>query len=504
MSKFSIQNFSHNRKLLYSVKLYNITGQSMIDLNPDGIHTLMIEDDIFSMYHSGYIIIKNNEDAIFRATEVAKPGDKTQTIKPFSLASNTRDLLVVEIANDVNNEAVPKMPKSHPAKLDFVFCIVETEDLHIGKDKYKKFTFIENENQYLNEYVPMFSTAHGGYGGLVDKIVSNNPLTTKHITKRSNADRSLYTGEAIIKCIMDTLKYYGQSAEVGYVDKGASKIFFSSPSDMNAAKVIQYIKEYHVSKDDDGNHSPCIFWKDRTAKTYNIKPICKFFEDARKPGFFSDSYGPTNIEHLTIAGPSGGATSKGIPPSPKTPSKKSTFTFNVFSVIDKYTFTVPNGMDVNQLYNDRVVYTYDHKKGQFGIHTKDGKIKKSAKDAQTLYHSKMKGKSGGGKSVLNTLPGQQQYINTWSFASGVGTKAFGENKNLMIELFLGPTMQFSLIGVPSRRTGRFVGIDREVQTKDNPFDNMILGQHFIVNVKHVFSGHEYTNEITTVKPYKYS
>ena len=47
-------------------------------------------------------------------------------------------------------------------------------------------------------------------------------------------------------------------------------------------------------------------------------------------------------------------------------------------------------------------------------------------------------------------------------------------------------------------------IDRRDKYFENDYDNKVLGQYFIVNVKHRFSEETYTNEILGVKPYRFA
>lgn len=53
-------------------------------------------------------------------------------------------------------------------------------------------------------------------------------------------------------------------------------------------------------------------------------------------------------------------------------------------------------------------------------------------------------------------------------------------------------------------SGRFFSLDRTDNYFDNEFDQKILGQYFVVNVKHVITNETYKTEMLGVKPYRFT
>lgn len=485
----NIKNINGNQRFDFNVALYNAIEKTGFSFTPDAIIRLEIEDNLFEMFHRGYIIFDNTEDAIQRATIKFDSLGNIKDNSPYIFENNTRDLLIVKINPLLDNDTIPKdIDKDSLFKLDFVFSIYDTEDLIVNGKKCKKLYFNELEERYLQEHVPYFTTS--------DYIINK----LKNISKLSNADRAINTGDAIKNVITKSLKTYGLTPAFDTFDSGMDKIFYSSPGTDSAIDVISYIKNRHLSSLDNNQGSLSIIFKDRNTKKYNLLPLTKLFDGAYKNGII-DSYGTTNIEHFILPGP--GETVKGIPPTSRTPDKKTTIYLNELSIIKNYNYTFASGVDINQLLLDRVVYNYNHGQGEFKIGLKDGEVQNVMAKLKTLYISKMKGNiKSGASSILNNMYGIQNHINTYSIEQNPN-KIYGQNKNLFVALFLGDSLTFSCIGMTHRRAGRFIGVSKETIVKPNPFDDKVLGQHFVTNTKHIFEGNNYSNEIITIKPYKF-
>jgi len=68
---------------------------------------------------------------------------------------------------------------------------------------------------------------------------------------------------------------------------------------------------------------------------------------------------------------------------------------------------------------------------------------------------------------------------------------------------LNNALTFRVKGATYREAGRFISIDRNNSLPDAVFDNKMLGIYLIVNVKHIFNGGDYFNDILCVKTYNF-
>jgi len=80
----------------------------------------------------------------------------------------------------------------------------------------------------------------------------------------------------------------------------------------------------------------------------------------------------------------------------------------------------------------------------------------------------------------------------------------GRNKFLKLSIFLNQAVSFKVPGSTHRQTNRFIGITRNTSLPISEFDQKMLGTYYITEVKHVFAGGEYTNEIKAIKTYNHA
>jgi hypothetical protein len=66
-------------------------------------------------------------------------------------------------------------------------------------------------------------------------------------------------------------------------------------------------------------------------------------------------------------------------------------------------------------------------------------------------------------------------------------------------IFLNQAIYFSAPGLTLRSPGKFLFIDRDSSSSNNPFDDRFLGQWMITNVVHFFTPNKYTTDVVATK-----
>lgn len=482
-----IQKFNGSMEFDFSVTLLNTKTSATFCFIPEHIEQLDIIDDLFSPYHSGMLMVENTNDFIHR-TELK---DKVLPGGFFEFASDFSDLLLIRM--------VPVMSKGkvedEPVYLfDFTFSITNVEDVIIENKKFKKIHFTDRDQVLLTQTMASFSTA-------------DYALTLKPKSKLTNQDRAMLTGLAIKELIRATLtkSFVLFKADELNWNRGSSSIFYSSTNEMRASHCLEALMSYHYASGDTFG-GLTILKKERHNGFYTFKSLQEYFDGAYKPGLTGDSYGDLNNEHFTIVADAP-KDPRSIPPASKTPlDKTSTLNQGSISMISDFVFNTPDATDIGGMLNPRVVHSFSHAAGEWHISSFDSIPELIEEKIGVMYTSKMKGNPfTGARPAVSLATTLNQYHNTFAFAHDRDDKKpFGQNKNIFISMFLSNTMTFSVQGYTNRRSGRFIGIDRAGTYLDNKFDNMLLGQHFVVQVVHTIKRRNYTNTITAIKPYKYS
>ena len=195
-----------------------------------------IEDNIFNPFHSGYLLL-NNDQGILEKSAV-----------PYVFLGNGRDIVSIEILplitgntdRDYNNDR-----NKENLGLSFQFVVVEAEDILYNNVICKKIKFVEYAQYMLSENIcNIFGLQKAG-------VVVPNYLGT-------NTGNSTSTGEAIKKI----LKAVYETDDYIYVDdKGKSIFEYDGDSTINISPygvvsymdVLNYVMTYHSYK-----NSPCV------------------------------------------------------------------------------------------------------------------------------------------------------------------------------------------------------------------------------------------------------
>ncbi|MEO6584423.1 MAG: hypothetical protein ABIO05_08870, partial [Ferruginibacter sp.] len=160
IAKFNNQRFYYD---IYFQDCQTLSAEDMktvegrfknaVKISPVSVHKLVIEDDIMSWFHKGYLIFQNN----FAALE----GADTEDGKLPIVRNDGRDLLMVRIEplGDGGQPDDPKF-KREDWSLEFEFVIYDIEDMpHSNPSiKFKKLYFWDLRYQLLSEMKIEFST----------------------------------------------------------------------------------------------------------------------------------------------------------------------------------------------------------------------------------------------------------------------------------------------------------------------------------------------------------
>ena len=82
------------------------------------------------------------------------------------------------------------------------------------------------------------------------------------------------------------------------------------------------------------------------------------------------------------------------------------------------------------------------------------------------------------------------------------------NQKMSSLLYMNNVYQFKLMGKTHRKSLSFVDVVKSAENKNGKYeatkwDMNNLGRHLITKVKHIFTFDRYTNEIETIKPYRF-
>lgn len=514
IKQFNLQNYFIEVKLFHRNEKNDIIDEKI--LNPQAIFQLVIEDNLHFWPTKGFFVYDNTNEILERKMVSNKTleGDTElnniiKTNKPFVFRNDGRDFLNITIYpilddnQQANNDL--KITKLPPDiwNIKHECVIYDKEDINVSNitQKMKKFYFWDKSYQQMLDKKIQWSTATSLQNQTYkERGVRYNPIIA------TDDEREMLIGDAI-KDILKTngFEIHVDKNGVESFDKGSVKIFYSTHQDMNIWENIEYLLNQHMSQKTT-NTEPidqtdiCIFYQDRQSGKFVLEPLYKFFE---KAGNSSDMPREYQLEHLFFddIGDPGITTYK----SPIMNDISSTKDIKI-NKIRKYQFVDMSSADNTHMIATIPVYSYDFKNKTFSINLNDSNVNIIEDKLSKLYiENKVLSKNGSHPLVtLNQNKIKNNTINpVYSIRSdkaSITRKGLG--KLLYSSVFLNQCIVFDLDGATFRRSGRFVGIDRQ-NFSDNTLDYKLCGQWFVTNVKHVFYGGQYHNEITAIKIHSY-
>jgi hypothetical protein len=530
--------------------LYTADGKAH-QINPSAIKALVIEDTLTNFYQTGHIIIDNSFDVIER------PYSDTEQISPFLFMGDSRDSISIEIMPLNNADGTGTIDDNAKKRLliNLQASIYDAEEIttDVPDVKYRKLYFWDKYYEYLREKNVYWSTADvvdtevnpgttpvqtGAVNPLTLPSINPLPLVAmptatgfnanylKKVSNFNNDSRGISTGKAIKKFLAAALpendKYpaffpgtnYGSDwkdtttdsniiSDDQFWDEGSTNIFFSTPAKYKAIDCIKYLLSRHVSSIDSG-YDQAILRIDRVSRCFTLTPLSQLFQQAYD--YSKDAAGILYCETIKLGALVQGDSSTGeIGYAPK----NNALELVQSGTVKNFALEPAIGRITQTGINTKIIHSYDYADKSFQIDNVNNNIKSTVSLFYRNYVDTVK--SG---SYVSIVPGQYRVSNknvehkfsVIENTPGTNTSnpqrlSQGRNTALFDALFANNQASFTVPGITLRQSGMFVGIDRVGASMLSTFDQKFLGIYLMTEVKHMFEGNTYTNEIKCIKTY---
>ena len=464
-------------------------------INKSAITRLIIEEDFRQWWTKGFLIFDNKHNAFERP----KNDDIAEEFS-YKFRNDGKDLIIFRMRPVITNQPQDVLPEDI-WNIEYVFSIYDIQDITDGKNadtKFKKLFFWEYDHQILARSNVSWSTSQ------VYPAVNNSP------SQATDEDRLVLSGDAIKSFLTEALPHKAQEFDNNW-DRGSSKIQYTVPADIKGNEILSYLIKKHTGEI---NSDPCFLNRSRFAKKWILQSLSKIFSKA------VDGTGPGEyqIEHFfidSIAEMEGSFQEDGTNitknPAPyKTPSlpkNKVSFDRNIqlrdYSIIKSYEFVDMASLDNMLAITNTPTYSNDLKNKQFNLDFVDNDVVNIKNFFKTTYTDKLKhaGCDPDPLFTLNKLKNDAVEVENVYSLGRTSVERLADSRNEIIKsaLLLNQCIIFRVKGMTFRAPCRFIGIDREIGATQNEFDNKLLGQWFVINVKHILVDEAYVNEITAVK-----
>jgi len=477
---------------IFSVSIATFDGRLKV-LNPQSIKKLVIEDDLTTPFHKGFVVLDNSFDNL----EQTKLEESNQQNRGFILKGDSRDVLKIQImpkltegADTIDEESLKYF------LLDFEFIIYHEED-SAGKnisDKTKTLHFWDIHYEILKEKDSYFSTAN---------INSDNsePQTQGQVYDLSNSQRSLKTGIAIKELLRQSLNQE-ENLNITFSDdfnEGATSIFFSAPAKYKAIDSLNYLVSLQVS--DGAAYEPSILRLERYPKEFSLISLSDYFVNAvRKTG---DGMAPGRyyLEDYRLAGYADGQTQSNYAVLNNYSPKFAPY-FRTLGNIISYSFdNMPGDHSQDEIIPTAVHY-YSYTDKMFEIDYEQNSSKETFKRIIAYFCTPFN------SNYANIIPGEFRDKNKnikhifYPLESTPEQRLSIGRSNVIYDYVMNSNVViFRVYGSTHRQAGRFISISRDTNLPQSDFDSKLLGVYFIVNVKHVFENATYFNDLVCVKTY---
>jgi len=511
----NVVNFTNTEGTPHTMAITIVTtANRYIQIRPASIKQLVLVDDALGPFHNGYLVIDNTLDILERhidaINEQKNPDDAPS--KGFLFKGDARDFIYIDIFPNLTTDAAAAAKDDQRELINKYFrinlqcAIYNTEDIidsEAPSVKYKKLYFRDLYEQILHEKSSFYSTA--------------NFCENKDFTNISNAQRSIPTHVAI-KTFLES--FFNQ--EDGYpvtitndkelFDVGSSRIFFSSPANYKGIDTLTYLLEKHTSTAEN-NYDFALLQLDRCTRTFTLESITSIFKKAlQKSSVAPGIPGPYYLETFLLGGYTDLFNDR-VQNSTQlhlyAPYQNVVF-MKTAGVINNFTCDMMPGEHTQAAVNASVVHSYNHNTKEFSMD-----ITENTYDASYDAYAKNYVQTLNSIYNANFIPGthkqtSKNYRNAFTVTADdedISTQAklqrfsCGRNKFLKSSIFLNQVVAFKVPGSTHRQSNRFMGVTRNSSLPISEFDQKMLGTYYITEVKHIFTGGEYANEIKAVKTY---
>jgi len=503
-------NLINNNPYRFRVGLYSADGRYQ-ELRIGAISRLVIEDSFTDFYHKGYIVINNSFDAVERIADFNNQQKllnvTSSSITPekgFIFKGDSRDILSVDIMPKLDEETYSFNNNKDAEKafaLRFNFAVYDYEEVLGDKpgEKFKKLYFWDMYNELLNEKNSYFSTSNYVNGEI-------NDLT--------NAERGIPTGIAIKRFLEEFFKDedgWPITVDEQKFEEGESTIFFSSPSRFKGIDCLRYLLNRHVSSADN-NYDKAFLRIERNSFTFTLQSLNTYFKSALNGSSNNKGIGEYYLETFKLGTYADSNVEDIIVERTNYVPQNSMF-LDKYGTINNFSYDPMPGIYTQQNLVSVKVHGYNSEDKCFFIDETRNSINSTMSAYDQNYVLPFQAFSFD-KAYRNYFPGdyRQQQKNVKNVNALIEQEdeqdanqrlASGRNTALNSSVFLNDTIVFTVPGSTHRQAGRFVGVTRDGAFPYSDFDNKILGIYLVLEVKHVFTGNEYFNELRCVKTYSY-
>lgn len=488
----------------FTIKLFNSVNN--VELKPEGWDNLYIEEDIFDWWSKGSIEIFSPYESLERGSEeisLVAP-DKNKAIYKFR--NDGRDTIFISIMpkqTDIGLISSGEF-KEERWRIELEAVIYNVEDyLHKNMSmKIKKLYFHEKTFQMMQEKNIEFTTANVG---------ENKSKTDIH--KLNNDERSLKTGEALgelLKSDDDFKKHAELVDNATFWNKGdpLNKIMFTSSSNSRFIEDLNYILQRHTAGEAD-KFQPCILKLERKGKDkpkqFSLLPFKKYFEKAGK-----GSPGEYQLEHIFLE--EGDHSNSNNPiivqkaPLSKDSSVSGELKASDFTQTSNYQLVDLSGLSHSVNLNNRVIVSFNNKKGQFNIESKEHMSEKF-KDfyKESVVPGVLTNQEEDRLPLTRYIKSGHNVDYEYSVLTNDKSRLVeGRNKMIQNYVYTNLGINLSLRGLSFRQCGRFFGLSKQSENTQE-YDGKLEGSWLITNLIHHFSPKDrsYSNNISAVKTHVY-
>lgn len=498
-----MNNYGLNQNDLISTVVINKTEYSfrVVLINPEGkffafryeaIKELVINNSFENYFNTGYIVVDNSYDVLERLPDSAV----TSSI-PYEFRGDSRDILHIQITPKVQDQGITSQSSDSVQSVfslcsDFVIYNIEDQLGEQANTKYRKLYFWDFLHQIMLEKNTSFSTAELLP---VNNIVGN----------RNDADRGIYTGDAIKGLIQKTFSPEdGFTTQFAGFDTGSTKVFFTAPANYKAEDSLLYLLDRHVSSKEN-NYDKSILRIESHTRNWSFVSLKDYFKQAYDA--LNDAGGTLYLERFIIGGNTDTSNVNNFNAVVSRSPKLSIYFANT-NIIENFSFLPPAGQFTQQEINNKIVYNSDIGSGIFAVDITENDFGRMQQVYKQNYVDILKGNKGlpASNLITNKLRATRQNTNhIYSIAEQPEQRlGIGRSDVLKKAILLNNTISFRVKGATYRDAGRFISIDRDSSLPDSAFDNRLLGIYLIVQVKHIFTNGDYYTELLCVKTYNFT
>lgn len=485
-------------KYQFNVGLVNNDSRYQ-ELKPGVVKQLVISDNFLNFYYTGYAVIDNTFDGIERNT----PENQNKNNRGFIFKGDSRDFLMVDIMPNLHEGDFAGISKKQQAENIFRiknnFAVFNFEDIQGEQpgQKFKKLYFWDAYYELLMEKNSYFSTAN--------TLLDNKDI---NILNADNDERSVYTGDALKQFLTEFFTPNdGYPVTIGSIfDRGDSKLFYSAPANHKGIDTLEYIINRHVSSQDN-NYDPAFLRIDRGSNVFSFESLKSIFSKAITTNNGSLKIGEYYLETFNIGEFSDANNTVSI--------NKATFTppnalfFQKIGTVNNFSSDPIAGQYSQREISNHLIHSYEFSNKTFGVDEERNTLTNAMSVYSTNY-IKPFNVQGVGTAFSNFIPGIyreeiKNNTNTFTVLNDPNQRlTLGRNRTIKNLIFHNNSIMFRVPGSTHREAGKFIGIDRNGNFETTDFDNKILGIYFVLEVKHIFNGDSYENELRCVKTYNIS